>query len=1720
MQKEMTDTKENGCKIFSVEMDGNNAHVDFQTVCGGTIVVALYTEDGKKLITSGEGDIKQGDKDTVIKIDGDIPEYFYLRAYIVDYELAPLSKVYESPNYTKEMQEFFATTINDFDQDLILNLDSNEKNNFLVYDKSVVRIKEQDSAVKLETEEENELKYTFSNANITMKNLKEGDILSYENIEGRVIIIAVKSIESEGDYVTVYGVKTDIESVFEFVKIDSEARQEDITIENTGSCDGVVYKGRDEIESKEGSQEEEINGWDGKHSLGGGFKYDLVDYKTEADGSPMSGKINGSISLNFTGKIEYYITWSQWYLEVSIGYEIKGEVSVTDKFKASIPLVSKFGISPVLGVIIEFTPSFVFEISGKAKLSFKMTQTASFKAGSDVNGGVNISNPKVEIDFSGEIELFIGLSLEPKIIIIADWIANAKLKAEGGCKIKGKLSTKKESNIIHDCETCVDGEMRAIIKGEVSGCILNSDKLKFEIKMDLADFKIADWYYSFDHNEFGWNKSCPHKKYKVDFEVKDTNGNSIQSANLNFISGDYYVQENGKLSQKNSLLTNEQGKITGYQKEGAYSINIKKDGYKKNTKFYCVEGKPRTIKIQLKTDASTPSPSGSVHNPRLNADGSVTYSTVYFGNYWQNDTDGDGFSYEGSDNKEPIQWRVLSVNGDDLYLLSDKLIECAPYNMYEEDVTWEICSMRSWLNGYGTSSNIDGLDFTTYNFIDYAFNSTEKNAIKTTHLVNEDNSIWKTEGGNDTNDKLFLLSEADIKNTAYGFSSNYGKDPIRKAKSTLYTDCNRADGWDGERVCWWWLRSPGANAGIALIVDDDGCCHDNYENELSGFFYTVRPALHLSSSSKLYTVGSDITVGASSSNTNQLMDTMCEDVRLGSVSDVIYAADVRNDSENGCVADFTGLGKEKIYNLYVVKNEDDKDLLTSENLLYIAQGRSGADGKMSFTYMPKEIVEGAVVFVKKMRDSLEDEEDNTGLEEQGMLIKTIRVGDEEYKVKYTAEVVYNGVNHIQKGGKTSKTKVGDIDVVLYDPNGKEVSPSDYKLTFKNNKNAVGSKTPYFTAKLKGKVDKNIKQAFKDTKMEFTITPCDISNLKLSEYKIKEKNGTLKISGLSYVNETGKKIKLKQAGKTGKGDFKIEGTDKDNYTICGINNYCNSVKVGKSGSGDDSKPDPIPIPDPIPTPDPIVDTGNIKNPKLSEDNSVTYSTVFFGNYWQNDTNQDGTADKNDAKEPIRWRVLKVENGEMLLLADQNLDGRLYHEIVKNTEGDFAEVSWERSTARSWLNSYDAETNDNRSDYTDDGFISNAFSSDERADIITSRLKSLDNETIINDKLFFLSEEDIINSEYGFSSDLYEYDDARDSRNTAFASEQHAYYMSSGYYEESAFWLLRAPFGAVQMIPMIGRGGQFYRIGYGDMEIGVRPALRLPLTSKSYSVGDEIVIEKSGRSRDSTDDPAGGDPSGRLKNPEKNADGSVTYSTVYFGNYWQKITDPHKFVYRDEDKEPIRWRVLWVGRDDIYLLSDLNLDCRPYNESAMDGDGNDRVVIWKNSTIRSWLNGYNSDMNVDAIDYTTDNFYDRAFSDDEKAVIKKSVLQNYDNKKFLTEDDTSSSSDKIFLLNKADICNKGYGFSFDPDKADPARVGRNSAVTKFMGACDYDDAGAGTWWLRSSGDQSNYVMSAKYDGSIKQVGDIVTVGSYGVRPAMHIKRETDLYTVGEEITVNAQ
>ena len=193
---------------------------------------------------------------------------------------------------------------------------------------------------------------------------------------------------------------------------------------------------------------------------------------------------------------------------------------------------------------------------------------------------------------------------------------------------------------------------------------------------------------------------------------------------------------------------------------------------------------------------------------------------VYFGNYYQSN---------GS-TKDPVKWRVLSSGNQQLFLLSDQNLEVCQYHTERDYVTWDTSTIRSWLNGYGASSNTggsSGIDYAGDNFLDAAFSDKEQVAIATTTVVNDDNKDdnYSTdgEGGNNTTDRIFLLSidEAlDLRYFPKGSNNRYATNTLYVAEGgRLETYMN---GEDDGYLDNWWLRSPGVRPVDACGVRADG----------------------------------------------------------------------------------------------------------------------------------------------------------------------------------------------------------------------------------------------------------------------------------------------------------------------------------------------------------------------------------------------------------------------------------------------------------------------------------------------------------------------------------------------------------------------------------------------------------------------------------------------------------------------------------------------------------------------------------------------------------------------------------------------------------------------------------------------------------------------------------------------------------------------------------
>jgi len=160
------------------------------------------------------------------------------------------------------------------------------------------------------------------------------------------------------------------------------------------------------------------------------------------------------------------------------------------------------------------------------------------------------------------------------------------------------------------------------------------------------------------------------------------------------------------------------------------------------------------------------------------------------------------------------KWRVLDIQKGQALLLSEFVLGKRPYHNQAEDITWEKCTLRHYLNN------------NCYNKLP----ANDRGRIAKKVIANYDNPEFATIGGNITSDRIFLLSVEEMREYLGDVSINVNSKRIAK------------DMTGG--ACWWWLRSPG-NSGIrATFVSDGGYVFlgGTYVSAASG---GVRPALWL-----------------------------------------------------------------------------------------------------------------------------------------------------------------------------------------------------------------------------------------------------------------------------------------------------------------------------------------------------------------------------------------------------------------------------------------------------------------------------------------------------------------------------------------------------------------------------------------------------------------------------------------------------------------------------------------------------------------------------------------------------------------------------------------------------------------------------------------------------------------------------------------------------------
>lgn len=555
---------------------------------------------------------------------------------------------------------------------------------------------------------------------------------------------------------------------------------------------------------------------------------------------------------------------------------------------------------------------------------------------------------------------------------------------------------------------------------------------------------------------------------------------------------------------------------------------------------------------------------------------------------------------------------------------------------------------------------------------------------------------------------------------------------------------------------------------------------------------------------------------------------------------------------------------------------------------------------------------------------------------------------------------------------------------------------------------------------------------------------------------------------------------------------------------------------------------------------------LQNPFIeAEEGQVVWDCVYFGNYWQSryitqsgsaqgqgeddvvHEDEDGTKYlvREDGKcykyEPIKWRVLSVsEDGtDAFLMADQSLD------YLQFDSGNNQDVTWENSSVREWLSK---------------DFANAAFPADEEKEAIKeteiannknpNAAEDMEDGANTTDKIYLPSVEEVTTRAYGFIEGLEE-TETRKTTDTDFAK-------SGGTFKGDATggYLLRTSGvqkGYVSHVDYgIGTGNIPTAVTFSSKindENAVRPVLHLDLTKPVWTYAGQVkqdmkAITQAPPVSTPTPQPSVTMAPGQVypKNPVVDAKDfkNNTWDCIYFGQYYKNKFTPsvlseagdndtiqtdeegNQYLVRHEQGyfyyEPIKWRVLSINQDgtDAFLMADQILDVQPYYSVR------DVEITWEKSDIRKWLDSV---------------FVDRAFSDEEKEVIRDSEVKTANNKWFNEQPGGSDTTDKVYLLSIEEALEPSYGFSSDETEGNTRKVtATDYAVAEEI--WDWSHSFTTSYWLRSPGSKKGKPAIAYDDGTIPTGGtsDNSTY-SLGVRPVMHVDlSNTKLWSYAGKVT----
>ena len=623
--------------ITDIKIESETAKVHYSAPDSSTLIVAVYSEAGRMLGYGTEAVDSSANDCTVSLSAIDFPKYYVIKGFIVDDGKSAVCKEYVNRESTLAYEKFLDLTVDDFDENYVLNFDEDPNNNFAVLSEGTTIAESTTGVNVLISYDENTDTYVISNPDDKVRDLRSGDTLYLKTGEGNAdyIIATVKSISSDDNTVTIVSDEETVEGVFDCIKIDSSGGLSENNIKNAelGEALTLSEEAPQKVRAAKGVDiDSELS-----QSLETAVNYSIA----EGGGNEIS--VGGKLSFSINMKARVYYDkklFKEDYFEYSFSHEEKLEVKVSvsgkiavDKDKVKINVANIVIVGTPLTASVNVFPILEFSVKG----SFSVGCTSKFTQTYNPYDGerrVQEKNKEFDCDLKANLDVKIGFGIELKVKAVG--ILAVAISADAAVDISGEVdgAVKCLLDKYHYCDTCVEGAINFVAGAELTVGVEITKKLKWDLinaRLLETTVKLCDFYISSLNGScrVGFTL-CPNKMYKVSFRVTYLNDSfakvPLAGASISLNGGQTDTNGDGRFDGA-ITTTGSDGNAAGYYKEGDYSATISASGYSDKQVSFHVDGSTPRQEVIMNGESSGGGTGG----------GSAVGDIITFGSYPQSE---------------------------------------------------------------------------------------------------------------------------------------------------------------------------------------------------------------------------------------------------------------------------------------------------------------------------------------------------------------------------------------------------------------------------------------------------------------------------------------------------------------------------------------------------------------------------------------------------------------------------------------------------------------------------------------------------------------------------------------------------------------------------------------------------------------------------------------------------------------------------------------------------------------------------------------------------------------------------------------------------------------------------------------------------------------------------------------------------------------------------